>query len=93
MMRARAFSTAFDGACRRRGRRQFACKPGEVRLSTGETLACVVVDHDEFGARVRFAKPVSLPKEFRLRSRVLRIDKQVRTVWRAGGEMGLEAIG
>ena len=51
---------------RRSERRQKVLKEGKVLLADKTFIECIVRDISPGGARVEFAGPVSLPREFRL---------------------------
>lgn len=78
-----------DAAERRRAPRETGPFPAVVRLYSGRSLACAVLNLSEAGAKLSLAKDDFLPKEFELAIPARNASWRVRVVWQDGRELGV----
>jgi PilZ domain len=65
---------------------------GAVRLYSGQSIACTVVNLSASGAKLRLAKESLLPKEFELSVPALNVSWLVRLVWQQRKELGVARL-
>jgi hypothetical protein len=66
--------------------------PAVVRLYSGRSLGCAVLNLSETGAKLGLAKEEVLPKEFELSIPAKNASWRVRVVWQQGKELGVFRI-
>lgn len=66
--------------------------PAVVKLYSGRSLACAVLNLSEAGAKLALAKDDVLPKEFELAIPSRNASWLVRVVWQDGKELGVFRI-
>ena len=78
-----------DQAERRKAPRETGPFAAVVRLYSGRSLACAVLNLSETGAKLALAKDNVLPKEFELAIPAKNASWRVRVVWQDGKELGV----
>jgi hypothetical protein len=81
-----------DPADRRKALRETGPFPAVVRLYSGRSLACAVLNLSEAGAKLALARDDVLPKEFELAIPARNASWLVRVVWQDGRELGVFRI-
>ncbi len=74
---------------RRKAARRTVNEPGEIRSSTGSTMACLITDIGSGGARLKFEVPVKLPDMCALRCLRSGRSVWVRVVWQEDRVVGV----
>jgi PilZ domain len=60
-----------------------------VRLYSGRSVPCAVLNLSDHGAKLALAKEANLPKEFELSIPARNASWRVRVVWQQGKELGV----
>ena len=81
-----------DQVERRRAVRETGPFAAVVRLYSGRSFGCAVLDLSESGAKLGLAREAVLPKEFELSIPAMNASWLVRVVWQQGKELGVFRI-
>jgi hypothetical protein len=62
---------------------------GVVKLYSGRSMPCVVLNLSETGAKLKVSRDVVLPREFNLSIPARRVSWRVGVAWQQDGELGV----
>lgn len=76
----------------RRVERSTGFKFATIRLDNGSVIACAAINHDRFGARLRFSGEASLPERVMISIPEIALRRRARLKWCTGAEAGFEFV-
>lgn len=76
----------------RRAVRRAGFKFAAVHCENGAVISCIVVNHDKFGVRLRFAGEASLPQQLLIVIPEIALRRRAVLKWRRGCDAGLEFL-